>query len=55
MKGWVEGGYTWLGGLAELRDVRYVDEPTSHWPMWSKPAETAALLAEVAVLYGAEG
>src|SRR4030081_1937713 len=24
-------GYTWLGGLAELRYVTYVDLPTSHW------------------------
>ena len=43
------GGEGWVGGLAELRgDVRWVDVPTSHWPMWSKPAETAAVIAEVA-------
>ena len=53
MKKWMKGGDSWLGGLAELRDVRWVDLPTSHWPMWSKPAETAALLAEVAEQYGA--
>jgi hypothetical protein len=44
----VTEGYPWLGGLAELHDVTYVDLPTSHWPMWSKPRELAALLAELA-------
>jgi pimeloyl-ACP methyl ester carboxylesterase len=38
----------WLAGLPELRNVTYVDMPTSHWPMWSKPAETAEILAEIA-------
>lgn len=41
-------GQTWLGGLAELRDVTYVDLPTSHWPMWSRPQELAAVIADVA-------
>lgn len=44
----VTEGYPWLGGLAELHEVTYVDLPTSHWPMWSKPRELAALLAELA-------
>jgi pimeloyl-ACP methyl ester carboxylesterase len=47
----VADGYTWLGGLAELHDVTYVDLPTSHWPMWSRPQELAALISDVA--YGA--
>ena len=38
----------WLGGLAELRDVTWVDLPTSHWPMWSRPAELAGLIGAVA-------
>ena len=29
-------GYAWLGGFAELRDLTWVDLPTSHWPMWSR-------------------
>lgn len=41
-------GYTWLAGLGELNDLTYVDMPTSHWPMWSKPAELADLLSEAA-------
>ena len=44
----VEEGYAWLGGLTELRNVTWVDLPTSHWPMWSKPAELTALLADIA-------
>src|SRR5437868_2227337 len=34
-------GQTWLGGLSELRDVTYVDLPTSHWPMWSRPRRSS--------------
>ncbi len=37
----VKEGYAWLGGLTELRDVTWVDLPTSHWPMWSRPRELA--------------
>jgi hypothetical protein len=33
----VKEGYAWLGGFAELRDVTWIDLPTSHWPMWSRP------------------
>jgi pimeloyl-ACP methyl ester carboxylesterase len=41
-------GQTWLGGFAELRDVTWVDLPTSHWPMWSRPKELAEIIGEVA-------
>ncbi len=44
----VAEGYAWIGGLAELRDVTYVDLPTSHWPMWSRPRELTAIIAGVA-------
>ncbi len=44
----VKKGYAWLGGLAELRNVTYVDLPTSHWPMWSRPEELAAVIGDVA-------
>lgn len=49
----VAAGQTWLGGLADLRDVTYVDLPTSHWPMWSRPADLAAVLGEIADRAGA--
>lgn len=41
-------GQAWLGGLTELHDVTYVDLPTSHWPMWSRPEDLARILGEVA-------
>jgi pimeloyl-ACP methyl ester carboxylesterase len=41
-------GYAWLGGFAELRDVTWVDLPTSHWPMWSRPQELAQIIGQVA-------
>jgi pimeloyl-ACP methyl ester carboxylesterase len=44
-------GQTWLGGLTELRDVTYVDLPTSHWPMWSRPQELAAIIGAIATAH----
>ena len=44
----VKEGYAFLAGLAELRDVTYVDLPTSHWPMWSRPRELAEIIGDVA-------
>ena len=41
-------GHAWLGGLTELHDVTWVDLPTSHWPMWSRPRELAAIIGDVA-------
>ncbi|MGH2944315.1 MAG: alpha/beta fold hydrolase [Solirubrobacteraceae bacterium] len=44
----VKQGYAWLGGLTELRNVTWVDLPTSHWPMWSRPQELAGIIGDVA-------
>ena len=44
----VKEGYPWLAGLTELRDVTWVDLPTSHWPMWSRPKELAAIISDIA-------
>ena len=44
----VKDGDAWLAGLTELRDVTWVDLPTSHWPMWSRPQELAAIIGEIA-------
>jgi pimeloyl-ACP methyl ester carboxylesterase len=38
---------SWLRGLAELRNVTWVDLPTSHWPMWSRPRELADLISAI--------
>mgnify|MGYP000477537394 CR=1 FL=1 len=44
----VEKGYDFVAGLADQTDVTYVDLPTSHWPMWSRPDDLAQILADVA-------
>jgi len=44
----VQEGYAWLGGFKELRNVTWVDLPTSHWPMWSRPKDLAQLLGDIA-------
>ena len=43
----VEEGYSFVQGLKELRQASYLELPTSHWPMWSKPKELAQIIAEV--------
>ena len=44
----LKGDNPWLAGFGELRDITWVDLPTSHWPMWSRPQELAAIIAGVA-------
>ncbi|HEY3206052.1 MAG TPA: alpha/beta hydrolase [Gaiellaceae bacterium] len=44
----LQEGYAWLGGFAELRNITWVDLPTSHWPMWSRPQELAQIIGDVA-------
>jgi hypothetical protein len=41
-------GYAWLAGLQEVRNITWVDLPTSHWPMWSRPKELAGIIGDVA-------
>lgn len=48
IKAAVQEGYPWVAGLAELRNVTYVDLPTGHWPMWSRPRDLAAILGNIA-------
>jgi pimeloyl-ACP methyl ester carboxylesterase len=40
--------WAFLAGVPELRNVTWVDLPTSHWPMWSRPRELAQLIGDVA-------
>jgi pimeloyl-ACP methyl ester carboxylesterase len=40
--------WAFLAGIPELRNTTWVDLPTSHWPMWSRPRELAAIIGEVA-------
>lgn len=40
--------WSWLAGVGELRNATWVDLPTSHWPMWSRPQELAERIGAVA-------
>jgi pimeloyl-ACP methyl ester carboxylesterase len=44
--------WAFLAGIPELRDVTWIDLPTSHWPMWSRPADVAAIIGHVAGAHG---
>jgi pimeloyl-ACP methyl ester carboxylesterase len=44
----VEHDWAWLAGVRELRNITWLDLPTSHWPMWSRPQDLAAILADLA-------
>jgi pimeloyl-ACP methyl ester carboxylesterase len=43
-----EKDWAWLGGIRELRNVTWLDLPTSHWPMWSRPADLARIIGDIA-------
>ena len=44
----VEKGYDFVAGLAELKNVTYIDLPTGHWPMWSRPSDLARSIGDIA-------
>jgi pimeloyl-ACP methyl ester carboxylesterase len=44
----VEAGFPFVAGLKELRNVSWIDLPTSHWPMWSRPKELADIIGNIA-------
>lgn len=52
-KAYAEKGFAFLAGYTELRDVTWIDLPTSHWPMWSKPKELAEIIGDTAKKYSA--
>jgi pimeloyl-ACP methyl ester carboxylesterase len=39
---------SFLAGIPELRNATWIDLPTSHWPMWSRPQELAKIIGDVA-------
>jgi pimeloyl-ACP methyl ester carboxylesterase len=47
-----ESDWAWLAGIRELQEITWVDLPTSHWPMWSRPRDLAAIIGDVAVKHG---
>jgi pimeloyl-ACP methyl ester carboxylesterase len=44
--------WAFLAGIPELRNATWVDLPTSHWPMWSRPQELAEIIGGVAKAHG---
>jgi pimeloyl-ACP methyl ester carboxylesterase len=40
--------WAFLAGIPELRNATWVDLPTSHWPMWSRPGDLAKIIGDVA-------
>jgi pimeloyl-ACP methyl ester carboxylesterase len=43
--------WAFLAGIPELRNVTWIDLPTGHWPMWSRPTDLARIIGEVATRY----
>ncbi len=43
---------SFLAGIPELHNITWIDLPTSHWPMWSRPADIARIIGEVATKAG---
>ena len=41
-------GHPMMAEVATLRDLELIDLPTGHWPMWSRPADLAAAIANAA-------
>jgi pimeloyl-ACP methyl ester carboxylesterase len=44
--------WAFLAGIPELRNATWVELPTSHWPMWSRPRELAGIIGDVAKAHG---
>jgi pimeloyl-ACP methyl ester carboxylesterase len=40
--------WAFLAGIPELRNTTWIDLPTSHWPMWSRPHDLAKIIGNVA-------
>lgn len=40
-----QAGHPMFAEVTNFKHVNYVDLPTGHWPMWSRPADLAALIA----------
>jgi len=45
-------GAEFLAGYTELRNVEWIDLPTSHWPMFSKPRELADIIGRISTEAG---
>jgi len=47
-RSYAEQGAGFLAGLLDHTALDYVDLPTGHWPMWSRPAELAEVIDRAA-------
>jgi len=47
-RSYAEQGMPFLAGVLQYRRLELVDLPTGHWPMWSRPADLAAIIARAA-------
>lgn len=47
-RSYAEQGMGFLSGILHHRALTFVDLPTGHWPMWSRPAELADVIAAAA-------
>jgi hypothetical protein len=47
-RSYAEQGMPFLAGILAHRRLELVDLPTGHWPMWSRPAELADIIARTA-------
>ena len=48
LRSWIDGGSPVVAEVGRLEQLEVVELPTGHWPMFTRPAELGALLAEVA-------
>ncbi len=48
LRAWLAAGEPNLAELSRVKDLSYVDLPTSHWPQVTRPAELAAAIVEAA-------
>jgi pimeloyl-ACP methyl ester carboxylesterase len=46
--------WPFLAGIPEVRNISWVDLPTSHWPMWSRPKDLAGIIGDVATAAGGD-
>lgn len=54
-RSYAEQGVPFLAGILAHRQLTLVDLPTGHWPMWSRPADLAAIILEAALPHTPEG
>lgn len=47
-RSYAEQGLPFLAGVLQHRHLELLDLPTGHWPMWSRPADLAEIIARAA-------